>query len=375
MEPIYGGYRWNRKTKEHLEDPVFLEQYGYKVYSQNDEDGILQEIFDRIGTTDKRFIEFGVENGLECNCHYLLFKGWTGLWIEGYRPYYEQIQEKFSSVISTGALKTDCAFITKDNINRLFVRNGFQGDIDLLSIDVDGNDYYVWEAVTAVRPRVVCIEYNGKFPPDCQWVMPYFAAHLWQGNDNQGASLKSLELLGRARGYRLVGTNITGVNAFFVREELAEDKFPFPATAENLYNPQCCVLPSHVTGHHADYCIQGESVLSRRNDYLDKMQCTNGARRNDGQIVIPAGGTVYGPYTTIPAGDYKLVMDVELGDAGLPVTGKITADSGKTFLGGLLLESGKKEYEFKLWRQFDDVEFVINNVTDTAITLKQIYLI
>lgn len=375
MEPIYGGYRWNKKTKEHLEDPVFLEQYGYKVYSQNDEDGIIQEIFDRIGTTDKRFIEFGVENGLECNSHYLLFKGWTGLWIEGSRAFYKQIQEKFSVVISSGALKTDCAFITKDNINRLFVKNGFQGEIDLLSIDVDGNDYYVWEAVNAVRPRVVCIEYNGKFPPDCQWIMPYFSAHLWQGNDNQGASLKSLELLGRTKGYQLVGTNITGANAFFVREDLAKDRFPLPATAENVYNSQCCVLPSHVTGHHADYCVLGESVLSRRNDYLDKMQCTHGAHREDGQIVIPAGGTVYGPYTTIPAGDYELVMDVELVDAGLPVVGKITADSGKIFLGGLLLESGKREYGFKLWKQFDDVEFVINNVTDAAIALKQIYLI
>jgi len=223
---IYGGYRWEQQTKSHLQDPIFLESYGYKVFSQNDEDGILQEIFTRIGTDTKKFIEFGVQDGLECNSHYLLHKDWTGLWLEGSEPFYRQIQEKFGPVISKGILKTDCVFITRENINTVFEKNVMGGEVDFLSIDVDGNDYHIWEAISAVTARVVCIEYNGKFPPDCEWVMPYFPEHVWQGNDCHGASLKSLEKLGRKKGYQLVGTNLTGVNAFFVRADLAEGKFP-----------------------------------------------------------------------------------------------------------------------------------------------------
>jgi len=260
---IYGGYRWERQTKDHLRNPKFLESYGYKVYSQNDEDGILQEIFDRIGTETKKFVEFGVQDGLECNSHYLLHKGWTGLWLEGSRPLYQQIQDKFEPVISKGLLKTDCVFITRENINAILVKNGIGEGYDLLSIDVDGNDYYIWEAISVISPRVVCIEYNGKFPPDYEWVMPYFSEHVWQGNDYFGASLKALEKLGHKKGYQLVGTNLTGVNAFFVRADLAKGKFPEPATAENLYNaPQ--YERRHITGHPNEFCLIGEDYFRPR---------------------------------------------------------------------------------------------------------------
>lgn len=373
MEPIIGGYRWQKKTQEHLNNPVFLEQYGFKVFSQNDEDGIIQEIFDRIGTTNKKFIEFGVQDGIECNSHYLLYKGWSGLWIEGYRPYFAQIQEKFSVVIDEGLLKVDCAFITKDNVNGLFVENGIQGEIDLLSIDVDGNDYYVWESIFAVNPRVVCIEYNGKYPPDCEWVMPYFSAHVWHENDYQGASLKSLEKLGRERGYQLVGTNVTGVNAFFVRDELVGNRFPLPAVAENLYNaPNYNLL--HITGHRAEFCALRESTLSRKNDYINEMQLTGGAEREDDGINMPVGSKVYGPYTTIPEGEYELVINIDLSENQFPLTGKTTANSGKQFLKGFILNSGLNKINLVLNRQYDDVEVVIENRTKNRIRLNQIYL-
>ncbi len=257
---IYVGYRWERQTKEHLQNPKFLEGYGYKVYSQNDEDGILQEIFDRIGTETKRFVEFGVQNGLECNSHYLLHKGWTGLWLEGNESFCRQIQEKFAYVISKGLLKIDCVFITRENINQKIEEWTGGGEIDLLSIDVDGNDYHIWDAISCITPRVVCIEYNGRFSPDCEWAMPYFSEHVWQGNDYFGASLKALENLGRKKGYQLVGTNLTGVNAFFVRTDLAQGKFPEPATAENLYNaPQ--YERKYITGHPNEFCLIGEDYF------------------------------------------------------------------------------------------------------------------
>lgn len=132
---IYGGCRWESQTKEHLRHSKFLESYGYKVYSQNDEDGILQEIFDRIGTETKRFVEFGVQDGLECNSHYLLHKGWTGLWLEGSEMFCRRIRKNFAPVISKELLKTECVFVTRENINSVLEKSVYppRGGVKLTS--------------------------------------------------------------------------------------------------------------------------------------------------------------------------------------------------------------------------------------------------
>lgn len=117
---IEGGFCWDELTRERMQDPSALENYGFKVYSQNDEDGIIREIFKRIGTTNKIFIEFGVQNGLECNSHLLLFYGWRGLWIEGSDEYCNEIHMKFRPVIENGQLQIMNAFVTKENVNELF---------------------------------------------------------------------------------------------------------------------------------------------------------------------------------------------------------------------------------------------------------------
>jgi len=157
-----------RYLKEVLSDTRYddkkrLERYGFKVYSQNDEDGIIQEIFNRIGTGPRTFVEFGVENGLENNTLKLLLEGWNGLWIEGSAQCVAQINTKFRDVISDGRLRVKAAFIDRDNINGL-IGAYFTGEIDLLSIDIDGNDIYILEAINVVQPRVIIVEYNGKFP-------------------------------------------------------------------------------------------------------------------------------------------------------------------------------------------------------------------
>ena len=128
--------------------------------------------------------------------------------------------------------------LVTDNINKLISENGkINGEIDLLSIDIDGNDYWIWEKINCINPRVVVIEYNAKFPPPCEWVMEYDPNYVWNGKDDgYGATLKSLELLGKRLGYTLVGTNRNGVNAFFVKKELTKGLFAEPATAENLYH-------------------------------------------------------------------------------------------------------------------------------------------
>ncbi len=232
-----------------LNNPLYLERFGFKVYSQNDEDGIIEEIFNRIKTTNKTFIEFGVQNGLESNCHYLLHKGWNGLWMEGNKKAVNEIRKLFKKPIDDKRLTVVNDFITKDNINTLIEKEGkVSGEIDFLSIDIDGNDYWIFEAIQCINPRVVAIEYNAKFPPNFEWIMEYDPKHIWQQDDNHGASLKSLELLGIKLGYQLVGTNIMGINAFFVKENLANDLFVKPAIAEKLYNPARWTM-QYYSGH------------------------------------------------------------------------------------------------------------------------------
>lgn len=265
---ITGGLCWDNLTRSRMQDPRALERFGYKVYSQNDEDGILQEIFRRIGTTNKIFVEFGTQDGLESIGHYLLLCGWSGLWIEGDEGAVKRLQSRFRPAIDAQRLRVLNAFITRDNINSLITSAGMQGQIDLLSVDVDGNDYYIWKAIDAVLPRVAIVEFNGKMPPDLDWKMAYDADHIWDGSDRHGASLKALELLGREKGYTLVGTSLNGVNAFFVRDDLVNDSFLAPHTAEYLYNPLRLDL-KFVTNHPSRYFLglqrEGYGLL----DYCD----------------------------------------------------------------------------------------------------------
>jgi hypothetical protein len=237
------------ELKRKMENPVFLERFGYKVYSQNDEDGIIAEIFNRIGTKNKKFVEFGAENGLETNGHFLLHKGWHGIWIDADQAKISELCSFFRKPLEEKRLGVINAFVTAENINHLIgVEGKCNGEIDLLSIDIDGNDYWIWEAIKCIEPRVAVIEYNAKFPPSHEWVMKYDENYIWQKDDEQGASLKSLELSGKKRGYQLVGTNLNGVNAFFVRADLARNLFPEPATAENVYNPARWNI-RYVSGH------------------------------------------------------------------------------------------------------------------------------
>lgn len=230
-------------------DPRRLEHFGYKAYSQNDEDGIIQEIFNRIGTTNRFFVEFGVQDGLESNTHFLLLQGWNGVFMEGSSEYVAQIQEKFASPISEGRLKVMNAFITRENINDLMQENGAAkiDEIDLLSIDIDGNDYYIFEAIECIHPRVIVVEYNAKFPPPARWIMPYNKEHVWDGTDRQGASLQALADLGEKKGYRLVATNLNGINAFFVRNDLIDSNLFALQSPKELYNPMR--LMSFRSGH------------------------------------------------------------------------------------------------------------------------------
>ena len=219
-------------------NPKRLLRYGFKTYSQNDEDGIIQEIFRRIGSTNRKFVEFGVQNGFECNTAKLLVEGWRGLWIEANTKYAAVVREHFGTFLRDGKLALAERLVTAENINDILKQTEMTGDIDLLSIDVDGNDYWIWQAIDAARPRVVVIEYNAVLRPPLSLVVPYDPNRRGGPTNYFGASLEASVKLGRIKGYRIVGCCFAGVNAFFVRDDLCGDHFFEPASAEEHYEPE-----------------------------------------------------------------------------------------------------------------------------------------
>ena len=227
----------NQRRREFAEelakDPLLLTPYGWSGYSQHDEDGIVQEIFRRIGAPSKRFVEFGAGDCLENTGTYLLLSGWRGTWLEAADNEVREIQNQFAPYLASGELRVVKTFVTPQNINDLVGRE----ELDLLVVDIDGNDYYIWEALEA-RPRAIMIEYNATFRPPAAVVQEHSAEPFWQGENFYGASLSALEALGRKKKYCLVGCSYAGGNAFFVREDLVEGKFSAPYTAEHHYREQ-----------------------------------------------------------------------------------------------------------------------------------------
>jgi hypothetical protein len=213
-------------------DPRRLLAHAFQVNSQNGEDGMIREIFRRIGTTDRVFVEVGIGDGRENNTAFLLAQDWTGFWIDGDGAFIKKVEQ-----LPPGCLKTRVAFVTRENIAALFQELKVPREFDLLSLDIDQNTYYAWEGLAEFRPRVVVVEYNAALPADLDWKVRYDPGKVCDGTINTGASLKAFENLGRKFGYALVGCDIIGVNAFFVRSDLTGDKFVEPFTAENHHEP------------------------------------------------------------------------------------------------------------------------------------------
>lgn len=250
------GYLENRLNNPRYQEPGRLNKYEYQVLSQNGEDGIIYEIFKRIGTASKYFVEFGVGNGTENNSAYLLMQNWKGSWIEGSTDHCNAMKKNYSDIISNNQLQVKESFITKDNICALFEELKVPLDLDFLSIDIDGNDYWIWNELAKYKPRVIAIEYNASVGPHIEWVMPYNESHVWNGKEIGhyfGASLKSFELLGNRLGYTLVGCNLTGANAFFIRNDfVTESLFAFPFTSENHYEKPMYFLEKQL-GHKRNH--------------------------------------------------------------------------------------------------------------------------
>jgi hypothetical protein len=195
----------------------------FQVFSQWGEDGILQSILRVVPEVPRTFVEFGVETFTEANCRWLLMRhGWSGLVMDGSERNIAMIRR--DPIYWRHNLRAVQAFVTAENINELLVEHGPPGELGILSIDVDGVDYWIWRAVEAVRPAVVVVEYNSLFGAERRVTVPYRSdfqrsrAHF--SESYYGASLGALVSLGRSKGYALVAGNRAGNNAFFLREDL-----------------------------------------------------------------------------------------------------------------------------------------------------------
>jgi hypothetical protein len=201
-----------------LSPRVPLTRYEYGCFSQNGEDGVLAELLGRVGTTNSWFVEFGIQSGVEGNCVLLAdVLGWSGLFMESHDDAFNELHRKYAA---NPGVRTEHAHVGPDNLEQLFAHAGVPSEPDVLSIDVDGNDYWIWQALRSYSPRIVVIEYNAQWPLEARWVQPYDPQRAWQGTDNYGASLGALRSLGEQKGYRLVHTELTGNNAFFVRRDI-----------------------------------------------------------------------------------------------------------------------------------------------------------
>lgn len=199
-----------------------IQKSEFKVFSQWGDDGIIQYLINNIDTGHNKFIEFGVENYTESNTRFLLINNnWKGLVIDGNKSNIDYIRQ--DPIYWKYELIARHCFIHKKNINSTISDCNFSGKIGILSIDIDGNDYWIWECISVVDPAIVIIEYNSVFGNKHAITIPYDStfntskAHY--SNLFFGCSLKALYLLAQRKGYVFVGSNSNGNNAYFIRKD------------------------------------------------------------------------------------------------------------------------------------------------------------
>jgi len=192
----------------------------FRLWSQNEEDGIILALLERAGMTNRRFVEIG--SGRSGGSAAMLAHecGWSGLMIDCVPEAIDSLRARFAH--NPGVVGA-AAFVTPDNVNQLLTQHGFTGEVDLLSIDIDSYDYWVLDALTVCSPRLLVVEYNASFGPTRAVTIPKDQSLSGMPKEYRGASLAALEKVARRKGYRLVVCDPTGVNAFFLRHDVAPD--------------------------------------------------------------------------------------------------------------------------------------------------------
>ena len=205
-------------------DAHSIREAEFKAYSQFGEDGVIQWLIARVPIASANFVEFGVADYRESNTRFLLeHDGWSGLILDSGTAHIQFVQG--AGLAWRGVIDAQSAFITAENINDLLA--GQPADTGLLSVDVDGMDYWILSAISVIRPRIVICEYNSLFGPDAAVTVPYRATFDRTTAHHStlyfGASISALAHWSREHGYRLVGSTAQGVNAFMVRDDVAGD--------------------------------------------------------------------------------------------------------------------------------------------------------
>ncbi|MBC2770601.1 hypothetical protein [Pusillimonas minor] len=266
-----------------LSKPVLrsLHAAEYRVFSQWGEDGIVAWLVEQLEGIPRSFVEFGVEDYQESNTRYLLqSRNWRGLVIDGSSENVAEIRRQ--DFCWRHELTTVCAFIDRDNINALIGNNGFKGDIGLLSVDIDGNDYWVWQAIDVISPAIVVCEYNAVLGDRLALTVPYKSDFRRSVAHHSclyfGASIRAMIQLGEQKRYTFVGTTSTGCNAFFVRNDYA------PRITSRL-----------------DYVSMFPSSIREARDQTGALQYTSGTERADVIAGLPFVEVETGHITTLAA--------------------------------------------------------------------------
>src|SRR5258706_8618356 len=213
---------------------------GFRKYSQFEEDGILLLLFAIIPPVNRNCVEICAGNGRECMVSNLIINhGWSGSLFDGNERNVQDGIRFFSNHKDTffHPPRFTTAWITAENVNEKIAQSGMSGTIDLLSLDLDGMDYWVWKAISVIEPRVVVCETHNQIPPEKALTVPYNPEFVYESEDFRGASLAAMCKLGKEKGYRLVGTHRFGFNAFFVKSGVAEKSFPEVDPAVCLNDP------------------------------------------------------------------------------------------------------------------------------------------
>ncbi len=237
--------------------PIDVDTLSKGIYSQGAEEAILEHLFARIAPRRKFCVEFGASDGLRNSNTARLLRdaGWSGVLIEGADYRFGKLRDHYRDTSNVALVQ---ATLQPDSVERVFADAGVPVDLDLLSIDIDGNDYWVWRALERYRPQVVVIEYNPYYAPPERWVMKFNPEHAWDGSTYYGASLESLCALGKQKGYELICCDKNGNNAFFVERSLYE-RFGLESNAPQvLYRPAMYKVRfigknTFVTGHPYRY--------------------------------------------------------------------------------------------------------------------------
>jgi len=209
-----------------------IQDYEFKVFSQWGDDGIIQFLINKVNIPFTTFIEFGVQDYTESNTRFLLMNNnWSGFIMDGSADYIESIKKR--DYYWRHRLTAKAAFVTSENINELIQSTGFHNEVGIYHIDIDGNDYWIWKATTAINPVIVIVEYQSVFGVEKAITVPYkpdfFRTQEHHSNLYYGASLLALCDLAEEKGYYFVGCNSAGNNAYFVRKDKIGDLKPISA--------------------------------------------------------------------------------------------------------------------------------------------------